>query len=101
LTDYYFEKNSLDPIIIDKTKEITWDPKKYIKTIYAHERETVYQSEGNKDFECEKIDIEIPIIRNNDIATIASLKSSTSSLSYSEQDFSFLPEKIYFSLETK
>jgi len=101
LTNYYFEKNCLQPILIDETQEITWDPKKYIKTIYASERESFYQHQGNLDFECEKIDIEIPIIRNENIRTIAELQSSTYSISYSEKEFSFFIDKITFSLETK
>ncbi len=101
LSEYYFEKYALKPIIIDDTQEITWDPKKYVKTIYAHEREEFYQSQGDLDFECEKIDVEIPIIPNENINTIAELQSSTYSLSYSEKEFSFYTNKITFSLETK
>jgi len=101
LIDYYFEKYCLQPILIDEAQEITWDPKKYIKTIYAHEREEFYQSGGDLDFECEKIDVEIPIIENKNISTIAELQSSTFSISYSEREFSFFPDKIMFPLETK
>lgn len=101
LTDYYFEKYYLQLILIDETQEITWDPKKYIKTIYAHEREEFYQSQGNLDFECEKIDVEIPIVSNENIRDIAELQSSTFSISYSEKEFSFFVDKITFSLETK
>ncbi len=101
LTDYYYDKYCLQPILIDDTQEITWDPKKYIKTIHAHEREEFYQSQGNLEFECEKIDVEIPIIKNENIRDIAELQSSTFSTSYSEKEFSFSENKITFSLETK
>lgn len=101
LADYHFDKYCFQPIIIDDSQEITWDPTKYIKTIHAHERERFYQSEGDLDFECEKIDVEIPIIQNERIRDIAELQSSTFSISYSEKDFSFTQNKITFSLETK
>ena len=67
LTQYYFDKYCLRLILIDEEQETTWDPKKYMKTIYAHERERPYQCEGNLDFECEKINVEIPIIQYQDI----------------------------------
>ncbi len=101
LTEYYFDKYCFQPIIIDDSQEITLDPKKYIKTIYAHERESFYQSEGDLDFECEKIDVEIPIIQNKKIRDIAELLSSTFSIGHSEKAFSFTPNKITFSLETE
>lgn len=101
LTQYYFDKYCLEPILFDETQEITWDPKKHIETIPAHEREWVYQSQGDLDFECEKIDVEIPIIQNERIRDIAELESSNFSISYSEEDFSFTPNKITFSLKTK
>ena len=101
LSEYYFEKYALQPIVIDDKQEITWDPKKYVKTIYAHEREEFYQSDGDIDFECEKIDVEIPIIPNENINIIAELQSSTYSSSYSEKEFSFYVDKITFSLKTK
>jgi len=101
LADYYFDKYYFQLIIIDDSKEITWDPKKYIKIIYAHERESFYQFEKNLDFECEKIDVEIPIIENEKIRDIVELQSSTFSSSYSKKDFFFSKNKITFSLETK
>lgn len=93
LTQYYFDKYCLQTILFDETQEITWDPKKYMKTIYEHERDL--------DFEYEKIDVEIPIIQNENIKVIAELQSSTFFISFSEKEFSFTPNKITFSLETK
>lgn len=101
LAEYYFQRYALSFIQIDESQEITWDLVKYIKTIKAHERDHFYQSQGDFDFDCERIDVEIPIIENENIRIISELQSSSFSISYSEKDFNFSPEKIRFSIETK
>lgn len=101
LSEYYFQKYALPPILFDETQESSWEHEKYTKTIRAHEREEFHQSEGDLDFECEKVRVEIPILLNDNVKTITDLRSSTYSVSYSENDFFFLHDKIGFSLETK
>ena len=101
LAEYYFQKHHLKPIVIDETIGNTINPQKYVKTIYEHQRDSFYQSSGDLEFECEKIDLEIPLIMNENIHTISELQSSTYSVSFSAKEFSFYPNKIKFTLDTK
>lgn len=101
LSKYYLEKCQLSPILIDETKDANWEHESYVRRIAAHEREEFYQNEGNIDWQCERVKVEIPIKINNNIEIISQLNSSTFSVSFSAREFNWSPEKITFSIETK
>lgn len=101
LAEYYCQEFILDPISLDSERESSWEHEKYIERIPAHQRERIYQQDGDFDFECEKIKLEFPITSNQDIQTISQLQSSTHYLSYSESDFYFSEDKITCSIKTK
>jgi len=101
LAEYYCQDYLLDPIQLDQNREANWEHQKYVERIPAYQRESLYSQDGDLDFECEKIKVEIPIVPNKDIQTISQLQSSTRSLSYSDGDFSFSEDKITFSIKIK
>ncbi|MBP9709646.1 hypothetical protein KBD61_01305 [Patescibacteria group bacterium] len=101
LAQFYLQDVSLTPIEFDDERESSWDHQTYVKTIPAHERESFYQSEGDFDFACERVRVEMPIKYNKDIRTLASLTSSTFSMSYSDKDLQWSEQSISFIVETK
>lgn len=101
LSEYYFDKFKLSTINIIES-EINYELIKYLKTIPSHERERTYQYEWDlKDFECEKVNIEIPVEYNENIHLISELQSSTFSFSFWSKEYNFSKDKIFFSVETK
>ncbi|MFA4891254.1 MAG: hypothetical protein WC604_02800 [Candidatus Gracilibacteria bacterium] len=101
LAEYYCQDYLLDPIELDIEIEPNWEYEKYVERIPAHQRESIYQQTGDLDFECERINIEVPIVPNRDISKISQLQASTRSLSYSEDGFLFQGNKITFSVKIK
>lgn len=101
LSKYYFEKYQLFPIVIDEAKDTNWEYENYVKKISAHERDEFYESRGDIDWQCERINVEIPIKINNNINLISELSSSAFSSGFSGREFSWSPEKITSSIETK
>lgn len=101
LAQFYLQDVSLAPIEFDDEKGPSWEHQSYVKTIPAHQRESFYQSEGDLDFACERVRVEMPIKSNKDIRTLASLTSSTFSISYSDRDLQWSEQSISFIVETK
>lgn len=101
LAQFYLQDVSLAPIEFDDEKGPSWEHQSYVKTIPAHQRESFYQSEGDFDFACERVRVEMPIKYNKDIRTLASLTSSTFSISYSDRDLQWSEQSISFTVETK
>jgi hypothetical protein len=101
LAKFYIQECTLTPIEIDSDREASWQHENYVKNIPAHQRESFYRNEGDVDFACERIKVEVPIKPNKDIRTLSGLMSSTHSLSYSEHDFQWGEETISFIVETK
>lgn len=77
----YYMGNALDPIELDPNKEETIEHKKFIKTIYAQDREWGYQQDGDLKMECENIIVKIPILPNHKIDQIFKLRTNSISLS--------------------
>ncbi len=101
LAEYYCQDYLIDPIELDQEKEPSWEYEKYVERIPAHQRESIYQQDGDLDFECERINVEVPILPNRDIGKISQLQSSTRSLSYSEDRFLFQQDTISASITIK
>lgn len=102
LVQYYYDKKALIPIEEDPKREISWDLEKYLRNISPHERESFYSSEGVlRDFECERVVVEIPLIKNNQIQLLVSLMASTSTMGYSERDLDWKEEKVFINIATK
>ena len=99
LARYYSDRYQLTPII--EEENTTWKHENYVKTIQAHEREEFYGQQGDIDWQCERVIIEIPIQYNGNVDKISELRSSTFSPSFSEREFSWSSEKITCSIETK
>lgn len=101
LSKYYFDKYSLLPIEIDETQEASWSQENYVKTIPAHQREEFYRQEGDKDWPCERVSVEIPIKHNDKMNIISQLRSSTFSMSYTGDEFNWGQACVSFVVETK
>lgn len=74
---------------------------KYIKGIPAHQREEFYASQGDLDFECERVIGVFPIKPNQKITYTSELDTSTRSMSWSTKSLNITPTKIQFTLEVK
>jgi hypothetical protein len=101
LAEFYFQQYALNPIEIDDTRETHWEYNNYVKTIPASERESDYRSQGNLDFSCERIVVEIPIKPNGHIKMLSELQSTMFSISVSERAFNWNQNSISFIIETK
>lgn len=99
---YYYKKYAWLPIEEDSKNEASYDVQNYLKTIPAHERERLYGQGGDlRDFQCQRIVIEVPIIPNEHIEEIAALMGTTYSFSYSDSDFRWEETRIVHTIETK
>jgi len=102
LAKYFYDKYSLSLIEEDPEREVSFDVQDYLSTISAHQRERFYSQDGDlHDFQCQRVAVEVPMVSNEHILDISTLKTSTHSLSYSEADFSWGVDKITTSIETK
>lgn len=102
LARYFYDKYALSPIVEDPDRDVSWDIQDYLKTIPAHEREHFYSREGDlRDFPCQRVVVEVPILPNNHLREIATLRTSTYSISYSDSDFDWGTDIITFTVETK
>lgn len=99
---YYFEKYAWAPIEEDPQNEASFDIQNYLKTIPAHERERGYNQEGDlRDFPCQRVVVEVPILPNKNIRELASLRGNSFSFSYSDSDFQWEGQKVTCLIETK
>ena len=100
LAEYYFSQNSFLPIEFDLERERTFEHKKDVRTVSAHQRDRGYGSEGDLNFEYESILVTLPIIPNEHIQDILGLRSSTYSLS-GEPEFRIGDDALYLSIDIK
>lgn len=100
LAEYYFSHNSFSPIEFDPERERSFEHKKDVRTVPAHQRERGYGSEGDLNFEYESISITLPILPNENIREIFELRASTYSLS-GEPQISIDHDTLYFSIDIK
>lgn len=101
LAKFYIQDYSLSPIELDPDRGPSLVHENYVKKILAHQRESFYSNEGDLDFPCKRIKVEIPIKLNTGILTLSRLVSSSHSLSYSENQFHWTEGLISFVIETK
>jgi hypothetical protein len=102
LKAYYFDKYAWLPLEEDPQREASFDFQNYLKTIPAHEREREYSAQGDlRDFECQRVVVEVPILPNKNLREIAELSGDSYSLSYSDTDFRWEGTSVSFTLETK
>lgn len=99
LVKYYLSR-SFNPIEFDIEKDESIEHKKYIKTIYSHQRERAYQYDGDLQIECEKIIVKLPIEKNKDKDLILSLRTQSISIS-SGPDFSVNNSNVVIEVEIK
>lgn len=100
LAEYYFSHNSFSPIEFDPERERSFEHKKDVRTVPAHQRERGYGSEGDLNFEYESISIILPILPNENIREIFELRASTYSLS-GEPQISIGHDTLHFSIDIK
>ena len=96
----YYLGNCLSPLEFDPNQEESFEHKKYVKTIPAHQREWAFQSSGDLKLECEKVILKMPLLPNSDMQKIINLRTSSFSLS-GEPEFKIERNCIVFELETK
>lgn len=102
LAQFFYEKYAIENIEEDEEIGVSWEIDNYLKTIFANEREDFYRSSGDlRDFQCQKVSVEIPILHNKDTQLIAGLQSSTHWMGLPEENLIWGPGKIILTIETK
>ena len=96
----FYLNSCLNPLEFDLDKEESFEPKKYIKRIPAHQREGAFQSSGDLKLECEMVILKMPILYNMDTEKIINLNTSSFS-SGGNPEFKINANNIVFELETK
>lgn len=96
----YYLGNCLSPLEFDLSREESFDHKKYVKTIPAHQREWAFQNSGDLKLECEKVTLKMPLMPNSDMQKIINLRTSSFSLS-GDPEFKIENNCVVFELETK
>lgn len=99
LTKYY-TSSCLNIVEFDFNREESLEHQKYIKTIYANQREWGFQNEGDLKMECEKIVVKISLVPNKDIAQILSLRTNSISMSVTPE-FKINNNQILIEVEIK
>jgi len=101
LVDYYFANNSLSPIEIDADRSESFEHRKQMRLVKAHERDGFYQRQGDIEFEFESLVIRIPVIPNDNIQLFRDLGTSTFSVSWSPDGLSLGTSEIAFQIDIK
>lgn len=96
----YYLGNCPSPVEFDPDQEESFEHKKYLKTIPAHQREWAFQNSGDLKLECEKVILKMPLLPNRDLQKIIDLRTSSFSLS-GYPVFKIERNCIVFELETK
>lgn len=96
----YYSDVALDPIELNLNLEESIEHKKFIKTIYARERDWGYQQQGDLRMECENILVKIPFQPNKKIDQFFKLRTNTISLS-DEQKFEIKGNSFVIEVEMK
>lgn len=101
LTDYYYERSSLVPIVLDDTRTPQMRHTKEIRVVPSEEREEGYQDEGDIQWEFETLHVTIPIHPTPHAAIISALRPATYSISWSPREVTLMQDAIAFSFDIK
>lgn len=101
LVEHFATRCSLTPITIDEGRQQEATYRKRMQSVPAHQRDEMYRYMGDKDFEYESIHVAIPLIHNEDMQIFAQCGTSTSSLSWSIEDYRLTPDAITFEFDIK
>lgn len=93
--------SSLLPIEFDSARKETMRQQKEMRIVPAHMRDEFYRDEGDTQCEFETIFVTVPIIPNPTINTIKGLETSTSSMSWTSDDFSWGNDVVTLSVDVK
>jgi hypothetical protein len=101
LVEYFFSNDHLQPIEVDTSREASFEHKKELRVVPAHQREDIYRSLGDTQFEYESVVVTIPLVHNPDVGQIIQLSPSTHSLSWSVNGANWQEDHLSFSLDIK
>jgi len=100
LANYFFQQYALISLEFNPS-DITYEIRKEIRRIPASERDSFYQSQGDLDFEFEKVNISIPISKNPNLDWIKKLEGASITLDRFNEQISYSPLEIGYSFDTK
>src|SRR5689334_6041688 len=101
LVECYYSKYKLTPIAIDEARQAQAIYKKRIQVVPAHQREALYQSEGDTEFEFESIELTVPLIHNDEAPSLAQLSTNTRSLSWSMDQYTVIADAVSVQFDIK
>lgn len=102
IVDYFLNSDYiLQPIEFDTDKKETMKHIKEMRRIPANSRSGSFRGDGDQMFECESINVTLPIIPNKTISIIKGLHPSTFTLSWSTKDIGCNSDYISFSIDVK
>lgn len=100
LAEFILQKHALSPIIYDPS-DISFEHKKEIRRVPAHQRDYGYQSEGDLNFEFEMGIIALPIQSSSNLQKIMKLGGSTRYLDGFDERLAYNNGEISYSFDTK
>jgi len=101
LAEYYYSNNALQPLELDVNREIHFEHQKEIRTVPAHQRDSMYQSEGDLQYEFESVTLVVSIVPNEHISTLQKLLTSTFSMGWSPAELTCRPDTITRTFDIK
>jgi hypothetical protein len=100
LANFYHARHAITPLEFDPA-EISFEPKKELRTVSADRREFDYGYEGDIDWEYETVSISIPIQPNRNLDLIKKLNSGSVYMDGFDEDLVYSQSQISYSFDTK
>ena len=102
LAQYFCSQYGLLPIVEDTEAEANFDIQDYLQDVPANRRENIYRgADALRNMPSQRAVVQVPILENKDLNTIAHLQGATHSMSYSDSDFNWGQNAISTTIETK
>lgn len=100
--NFYFQKYALFPLEFNKD-DVSYDIKKEVRRVAAHERDYSYRGEGDINWEYELVAISVPIrvLSSENLEWIKKLSGPTRSLDGFDEEIVYSQEEVSYSFDIK
>ncbi|MCX6735791.1 MAG: hypothetical protein NTZ13_01785 [Candidatus Parcubacteria bacterium] len=101
LEELLTSEDVLLPIEFDTDRKEIMRLKKEMRIVPTHMRDDFYQSDGDKEWEYESLEIVLPLITNDTLEIIKTLDPSTRTFSWSPESLDWHNDYVSFSVDIK